>query len=232
MSIPSQQAAESENTQSRPVDANSAHQANDASRGGPRTDKGRLIASQNAIKTALFTAGDFIRPGEEKEYAEISEELLIELNPHGILEHTLFDEIRRATWRLRRCGKVESNLVVIMDSGLARILDPMEVGDTLAARTQKSVDRARACANRQLKQSMAELRKLQTERWNRLELLPDGADVMELGLVDYPAVVRAAARYRADLLQIRHDTPATVDPTPAAPAKTTATKAPDIQRAA
>jgi hypothetical protein len=133
---------------------------NGAYRGGPRTEAGLAASSQNAVKTALFVSGDFVRPFEEEEYAEMSERLLGELSPRGEIEHTLFEEIRSASWRLRRCRKVEANLVLALNSGPV-ILDPMEATmNPRAEKVQNSVDRARAQANRLLKQSMSELRKL------------------------------------------------------------------------
>jgi predicted nucleic acid-binding Zn-ribbon protein len=164
----------------------------DTCRGGPRTEAGRAVSSQNAFKSGLFTTGDFIRPGEEEAYARLTAGLQSELNPCGTLEFVLFDEIRRASWRLARCGKVESNLVLFLNDGNA-ILDPMEALSDHADKVQRAVDRARAQANRLLKQSMTELRKLQTERAANAEILPEGDDVVSDGLIDRREVVKTVA---------------------------------------
>jgi uncharacterized protein YchJ len=132
---------------------------------GPRTEEGKATCSKNAVTHGLHTAGDFIRPGEENSYHEIRNSLMQELIPHGILEHTLVDEIHRATWRLRRCGQVEADLVAMLHgANPACILDPMETDHPHAEKVQKSVDRARAQAHRLLHKCTAELRKLQAER--------------------------------------------------------------------
>jgi len=132
---------------------------------GPRTEAGKTACSKNAVTHALFTSADFIRPGEESIYAAFREDFLHELAPEGLLEHTLVDEIRRATWRLRRCGQVEADLVVILSGANPHcIFDPMETDNLHADKVQKSVDRARAQAHRLLHRCTAELRKLQTER--------------------------------------------------------------------
>jgi len=73
--------------------------------------------------------------------------LMHELSPEGVLEEIFATEIMTATWRLRRCHRVEA--------------DPAE---------QESVDRARAQSHNILRRSIAELRKLQTERTIRTQL--------------------------------------------------------------
>jgi hypothetical protein len=113
-------------------------------------------SSQNALTYGLFAARDFIRKGEEPEYAEILQSVTAQLEPDGIIEQTFAAEIVGATWRLRRCRMVEQSLS--QDAAL----DPM-VDDALY-KQQKSVDRARAQSHNILRRSLAELRKLQAER--------------------------------------------------------------------
>jgi hypothetical protein len=141
----------------------SANIANAQLSTGPRTDGGKTACSKNATTHGLFTAADFIKPGEEPIYAELRHALLNELAPQGILENTLVDEIRRATWRLRRCGEVEAGLAEPFKPG-AHLHDPMETPHPHAEKIQKSVDRARSQAHRLLHKCTAELRKLQATR--------------------------------------------------------------------
>ena len=130
---------------------------------GPRTDAGKAACARNAVTHGLFTSADFIRPGEESIYSAFREDLLQELAPQGLLEHTLVDEIRRATWRLRRCGEVEADLAIPYKPG-AHLHDPMQTPHEYAEKAQKSVDRARSQAHRLLHKCTAELRKLQAGR--------------------------------------------------------------------
>jgi uncharacterized protein YecA (UPF0149 family) len=129
-------------------------EANDA----VRTD-GKTRSSRNAIRYGLYTIHDFIREGEEREYAKTLTSLMAELSPEGILEQTCATQIMAANWRLRRCGLVEFDLA-------ESDLDPMAAGpeDIQAEKTQKSVDRARAQAFSLFRRALAELRKLQDER--------------------------------------------------------------------
>ncbi len=140
-----------------------ANIANAQSSTGPRTEAGKAASSKNSVTHGLYS-GDFIRPGEESAYETRRAKLFEELAPIGTLEETYVDEIHRATWRLRRCGEVESHLVIGLDDGSGYIFDPMETANVAAANVQKSVDRARAQAHRILHKCTAELRRLQAER--------------------------------------------------------------------
>jgi hypothetical protein len=139
---------------------------------GPRTEAGKERSSQNATKTGLFAAHDFILEGERDEYTKTLADLWTELQPEGILEETFTSEIMSATWRLRRCRLVEATLAT------------RDLSDEDLAREQKSVARARAQSYSILRRSVAELRKLQTERAIRIELgiehLPGLADSRQI----------------------------------------------------
>lgn len=147
---------------------------------GPTTEEGKSASSQNALTTGLFTAAALIHPGEESLYADLEDALYAQLVPATVLEQNLAEEIVGATWRLRRCRLVESTLA--------------DLDDDTADRRQISVDRARAQASRLLYKATAELRRLQTERILRDEVLPEGADLSEFGICDVERVVRAAER--------------------------------------
>ena len=164
-------------------------ETSDTYRGGPRTEAGRAVSSQNAISHGLFTLNDFILPGEELTYAQYVVQLKQEFSPVGIVEEGLVDEIRRAMWRLRRCGNVEGELAARIHSA-GTGADPTQEPGSDAEKIQKSVDRARAQASRLRKQAMAELRQLQTERQIRNEIFTD-TDTSDLGVVDSAKVLKA-----------------------------------------
>jgi len=128
---------------------------------------------------------DFIRPGEHSLYAELDDSLRNELAPVGILENTLVDEIRHATWRLRRCGFVEESLAASGSDDLSK--------------TQLVVDRARTQAHRLLRKCTAELRKLQTDRHYRNGTFEVGTDLSDSGLADWRIIRKGIdAKFRAD----------------------------------
>lgn len=154
--------------------------------GGPRTEAGKAASSQNAITFGLFATRDFIRPDEQSTYTEFAQALHADLAPVGMLELNLADEIRRAMWRLRRCGQIEENF-----SGPTE-QDPMQQEAT--ARLQLAVDRARALSHRLLHKCTAELRKLQTERQLRNESFEAGTDLSHFGLCDWASIDKALDR--------------------------------------
>jgi hypothetical protein len=144
---------------------------------GPRTAEGKETSSRNALATGLFTTRDFILPAERAEYEAARAGLWAEIHPQGIVEETLAAAVLTATWRLRRCGLVESNLAAQSP------LDPMECDPASpTARTQLSVDRARNQALNQLHRALAELRRLQTDKAVRREIFetPEAAPTPDL----------------------------------------------------
>jgi hypothetical protein len=51
---------------------------------------------------------DFVRPEERDEYIQLVAGLCEQLKPEGPLEEVFVDAIIAATWRLRRCARVET----------------------------------------------------------------------------------------------------------------------------
>ena len=188
--------------------------ANGHASNGPTTNEGKANSSKNAVTNGLYASRDFIRPGEEAAYATLNDALETNLTPVGPVEQNLLTEIRRAMWRLNRCGEVEGALVAQLDEsgpgyapGSVHIKDPMQIDLTQfdliqnenAARTQNSVDRARAQAHRLLHRCTSELRRLQTERQHKGEIFPEGTDLSQLGIADWRSITSRAASPRGDL---------------------------------
>ncbi len=161
-----------------------ANTINAQSSTGPRTEAGLSASSKNATTNGLYATHDFIRPGEEPLYDELDASLFKDLAPIGMLECNLVDEIRRAMWRLRRCGLVEESFSILGTP--TDTPDPMQVESQ--ARIQVSVDRARSQAHRLLHKCTAELRKLQTERIYRNEAHEEGTNISHLGICDWPSI--------------------------------------------
>jgi len=140
---------------------------------GPRTPDGKARSSGNSTKIGLYTARDFIREGEEDEYIHGFNNLMTELDPQTPLETVFATEIMSANWRLRRCRVIEAALAHA---------EPDE-------KTQRSVDRARAQSHNILRRSLAELRRLQTERAIRARI---EAGQSITGLAEASKILRAA----------------------------------------
>ena len=120
----------------------------------------------------LYAARDFIRPGEDEEYARTLNSLLDELTPEGPLEQTFALEIVGATWRLRRCRLVEDAFASIDNLNFDAMTDDR------TEKQQKTIDRARAQSHLIIRRSIAELRKLQTNRTIRQQRTGDEIPVL------------------------------------------------------
>ena len=174
---------------------------------GPRTEAGKAASSQNACKLHLFSTRNFVLPQDEPEYNELTTALWDRLNPQDALEGAYAIEILRATWRIRRCANVESDLV---EKSFAiaekRQEDPADA--TLYAslnEIQTSVDRARTQALGILNRATAELRRLQTELRLRVETLPAQFEPTYLGISDTRQIatgISAAVNAQLDLAKI------------------------------
>jgi hypothetical protein len=126
------------------------------------TNSSTAAPPPNPLKSGLFSIRDFVRKGQEKEYANTLIDLMTELSPKGVLEECYAAEIMKSTWRLRRCRNIEFDLAESTE------LDPMI--DEKTSNHQKTVDRARTQSHFLLRHSLAQLSKLQTARTIRLQL--------------------------------------------------------------
>jgi hypothetical protein len=159
---------------------------------GPRTEAGKAASSRNHLTAGLYTRQDYVRPEERELYKEFCETMLAELEPETLLEQSLAAEITGATWRLRRCSNAEAELA---DYALT---DPLLDEDEATEKKLRSIERARASAHSLLHRSINQLRKLQTDRENRFELLnaeiaPEPhADEAKAAEAAFDAALRAA----------------------------------------
>lgn len=94
---------------------NEANQENALLSTGPKTEEGKLIVSQNAIKHGIFTKELIIGDGDGKEdgkeYDELLQNLLVYFNPQGQLEATLVEKIAVDFWRLKRVIRFETGSI-------------------------------------------------------------------------------------------------------------------------
>jgi hypothetical protein len=133
---------------------------------GPITEEGKAAAVRNALTNGLYTKEDYVKPEERNIYLDFRENISRELDPIGILENALAQEIAGATWRLRRCTEAEAELGAFSES---------------TDKPRRSIERARAASHSQLHRSINQLRKLQTERLTRAEITWDNPEEAPLG---------------------------------------------------
>ena len=171
-----------------------ASRANSLQSTGAVTEEGRQASSGNAITFGLFTQNEYVRPGEEDEYARFCLAFRRDLNPEGAAEETLATVMISASWRIRRCALVEAGLAPASD------LDPMQ--DDSCSSLQNSVDRARSRAFNLFHRAMADLRRLQTDKRIRFEL-SDEPECNVPDLTDYRSVTRALCDNATQILRAK-----------------------------
>ena len=78
---------------------------------GPKTVKGKAIASMNAIKHGLSARVTVLPDEEPQGFQTLSERLWEEFQPIGTMETALIDLITRKLWRLGRISHIETGVL-------------------------------------------------------------------------------------------------------------------------
>ena len=77
---------------------------------GPRTPEGKDAVRRNALKHGLLSQ-EVLLPGEDADVLrELNEGLKAELQPVGVLENRLVDQIIAASWKSWRAARVETGI--------------------------------------------------------------------------------------------------------------------------
>lgn len=80
---------------------------------GPRTAKGKTIASRNATKHGLTSEEIIIQGENSNDLQLLNQGLQIELQPNGVVEQELVNQITMCLWRLRRMRAIETSIMTI-----------------------------------------------------------------------------------------------------------------------
>jgi hypothetical protein len=74
---------------------------------GPRTEEGKAVASQNAVKHGLLARRSVISSEDPEEFDAFREQMLGELAPAGPMETVLAERIVSLSWRLKRAERMQ-----------------------------------------------------------------------------------------------------------------------------
>ena len=101
---------------------------------GPRTDEGKAIASQNALKHGLCAQKAVIAGEDVGEFEFYRDELLGDLAPAGAVESVLAERVVILSWRLRRAERAQNEafdalLAKDADYPLPRLKKSLRTGD-------------------------------------------------------------------------------------------------------
>ena len=77
---------------------------------GPRTEEGKARSAQNACKHGLTAQQLLIKPEEREDFEQILAHYQSQIDPHGPIQQTLFDELVAAAWNLRRVRILQAQI--------------------------------------------------------------------------------------------------------------------------
>lgn len=82
-----------------------------AKSGGVKTEEGKDISKYNAVKHGLLAKEVILESENADELRELSQGILETLKPEGELENILSERIIANIWRLKRCMRIEKNIM-------------------------------------------------------------------------------------------------------------------------
>lgn len=77
---------------------------------GPKTEKGKAVSSQNALKHGLYSDRCLIEDEDWLDFEDLRFNIERTLAPQGPVERELVRRITDAAWRLRRIVRIEGKL--------------------------------------------------------------------------------------------------------------------------
>jgi len=83
---------------------------------GPRTKKGKAIASQNSLKHGLLAKTNVIHTESKAEFELHRDQMLACLKPVGPMESILAQRIITLSWRLKRSDNLQAATINTMDA--------------------------------------------------------------------------------------------------------------------
>ena len=75
---------------------------------GPRTSAGKKRSSRNALKSGIFFKAVLLENESRSEYESLLDGLRDDLQPRGMLQTVLVENLAVTTWRMRRCVRAET----------------------------------------------------------------------------------------------------------------------------
>jgi hypothetical protein len=85
-----------------------ANRRNAAKSTGPKTEQGKAVVAQNAVKHGLLARAAVLQGEDWEEFTEFRENLIEELGPEGTLEGMLAERIVSLSWRLQRAARLQN----------------------------------------------------------------------------------------------------------------------------
>jgi len=147
---------------------------------GPKTDEGKSVVAQNAVKHG-FTANMPVIAGEDPTiYEQFRRQLLGELLPKGPMEIMLADRVIELSWRLKRAGRLQIGtydaLAAKQNDADGNTLGRIAINDFSSGKVLDRLLMHERRIEHSLYKTMLELQRLQFIRTKYQSLLYDGQD--------------------------------------------------------
>ncbi len=88
-----------------------ANRKNAQSSTGPKTDEGKAISSQNAVKNGFFAKNDVISGEDPAAYEQHRADIYAEYAPLTTTESVLTQRIASLSWRLMRADRLQTTVI-------------------------------------------------------------------------------------------------------------------------
>jgi len=96
--------------------------------GGPKTQVGKAIASQNSIKAGVYTQVDLLPQEDARQYAALEQLFIDDLRPIGVLEFVLVRSLVKISWKKLRLEKIETRVLADYLARLPSLSDLQKAG--------------------------------------------------------------------------------------------------------
>lgn len=166
-----------------------ANQRNALKSTGPRTEEGKAVVCQNAVRHGILCQEIPIDENEGTTFNEFSSRLFLQLNPVGDFEHFIVDRIVSCAWRLRRIVHIETAVYRSKLNPTYSIFEDPSIKDafTGSAKEEMAVlSRYEMAIEKSLYKALAELMRLQAIRQGHFH-----ARLSEFGFVSQNCVEEA-----------------------------------------
>lgn len=96
--------------------------------GGPKTQAGKAIASQNSLKVCVYTQIDLLPQEDARQYAALEQLFIDDLRPIGVVEFALVQSLVKIAWKKLRLEKIEARVLADCLAKLPRLCDLQKAG--------------------------------------------------------------------------------------------------------
>jgi len=80
--------------------------------GGPKTPEGKLVSSQNSLKTGTYSSLAILPNENQEEFNQLINQFNHDLHPKDIVETSLVREMAIITWKRLRLEKLEQSYFI------------------------------------------------------------------------------------------------------------------------